>query len=1024
MRFRFPGPWLGLCALALALTGGTRLRAQEPEPPVNNPPKNAPLYVPNEVLVTFKPGVRISAALQSVQRLGLAVAKDSDSPFFAKLEIPARLRAQGATVPSAIEALRKDPTVQAADPNYYVYPAFRPNDPRWLEQWGPLQVGCEAAWEITRGNANLRVAVLDSGVDYNHPDLTPNLAKDAIGGVIGYDYAENDLDPMDDPVTDPEVSNGHGTHVAGIIGAVGSNNTGVSGVSPNVRIVPVRVIGDDGTGTEEWWIRGLDFARSKGCRIANLSLGSLRPGTAAGQAAMHRAVNAGMVVLCAAGNGHEDAVGDNNDRYSFHPANYEGCISVAATDTSDALTRFSNFGATTVDLAAPGDSILSTLPGGSYGVMSGTSQATPITAGAAALLLSQQPRLTPAEVRARLIDLCVSVTALRGRMVSGGRLSALNLVGDGYESDDSRATARDYGTDPQLHGFHTPTDADWVKFTLTEPADVYITAARSSNLSREVDMELALYKHDGSDPLEADRGGPGGIARERSTRLVQGTYYVRCSALGQVHPGYRLVITVRTAAKDKYEPDDVFGDASEIKNGETQTRRIEAPRGGDWIFFEVVKLSDVVIETAGPDRNAGISIALFGRDPRSQSMGSVDTGGYSRMDRTGDAALPPGRYYILTEESGRDAVVDSYTVKLTMTDVPVDDAEPGNNDAAGATLLEVGKPQRRSLHSSTDLDWFKFTLDHRSEVTVSAAGYPGQMSVLTVYDSAMRQQGVSFQVGSNRLDFREENHLQPGTWYVLFSGGDRIRQYTLSLSVTPVLPPPVPTELTARPVFLQGGTPGVELRWKDGGSTETGFQVDRREGSGDWEELLRIEPNITFVGDAINVTLGKTYSYRIRALGRWEVHSEWSPPVTVTVSAPKPDLVGEWRSLTVTKRGRKKKVSYLLKGSFFLRNQGTAAAGASKVKLFVSLDNKPGGDLPLTVTVNKKKVPLELPLASLPAGQGRLLSTDVFGPIKLKKGAYAALKGKWLVAVLDSGRQVPEGEDGEKNNDVVSTPVP
>jgi hypothetical protein len=264
------------------------------------------------------------------------------------------------------------------------------------------------------------VAVIDTGVDYNHPDLAANILRDHAGRVIGHDFANNDADPMDD--------HGHGTHCAGTIGAVGNNGIGVVGVAHRVRIMPVKFLTAGGSGSLSNAILSIDFARTNGAHIMSNSWG----GGARSQALLDsivRARDAGILFVAAAGNSAR-----NVDTSPSFPASYNrdsaNVMSVAATNRNDALAGFSNFGLT-VDIAAPGVDVLSTVPpaitAAGYAIFSGTSMACPHVAGAAALIRAANPGLGFAGLAARLRAGADRLPGLTGR-VATGRLNANNSL--------------------------------------------------------------------------------------------------------------------------------------------------------------------------------------------------------------------------------------------------------------------------------------------------------------------------------------------------------------------------------------------------------------------------------------------------------------------------------------------------------------------------------------------------------------------------------------------------------------------
>lgn len=339
-------------------------------------------------------------------------------------------------------------------PGFGIYREFTPrldggpNDPLLPEQWALVNSGQRqgkdkadisalAAWGKTQGSENIVVAVLDSGVDYTHPDLVENMwvrpdhldpyfdpELGAFDDYNGYSAVDSMRDPMDE--------NGHGTHVAGIIGARGNNRIGVTGVNWNVEIMPLKFMGRGGFGTTKDAIEAINYATERkragvNVRIINASWGS-RSRSRALEDAIRAAGEAGILFVAASGNNAEDA-----DRRPHFPSSYDlpNVVSIAALNRRDELASFSNFGAKSVHLAAPGAEILSTWLGDGYEEHSGTSMATPVVAGVAALVLSVEPDLSVTDLRARLLDTADKLDALKGKVSSGGRVNAARAVGVG-----------------------------------------------------------------------------------------------------------------------------------------------------------------------------------------------------------------------------------------------------------------------------------------------------------------------------------------------------------------------------------------------------------------------------------------------------------------------------------------------------------------------------------------------------------------------------------------------------------------
>jgi subtilisin family serine protease len=376
--------------------------------------------------------VRLKANAPKVV-VGVAAGVQLDRPLGLVDDLWTARLAPGVSVQAALAAVKASPYVQYAEPDFTVRAAVTPNDTHYVSgiMYGMNKIGMPAAWDVSTGAGGPVVAVIDTGVDYNHPDLAGNVWSNAdevagdgidndgngrIDDTRGWDFYANDNNPMDE--------NDHGTHVAGTIGAVGNNGAGVVGINWSATIMPLRFLGPTGSGSISGAIGALNYAVANGARVSNHSYGS----TGFSQAmldAINAANAAGHLVVAAAGNS-----GVNTDVTRFYPAGYDvpNVIAVAATDSNDLFPSFSNYGATTTDLAAPGVSIASTVRGG-YAYMSGTSMASPHVAGAAALVWAADSTLTAADVKARIL---AGVDPIGGRAtVTNGRLNVFNSMPQG-----------------------------------------------------------------------------------------------------------------------------------------------------------------------------------------------------------------------------------------------------------------------------------------------------------------------------------------------------------------------------------------------------------------------------------------------------------------------------------------------------------------------------------------------------------------------------------------------------------------
>ena len=349
------------------------------------------------------------------------------------------------SVEAALSRYRGDPRVLYIEPNFIVHASVIPNDPQFAQLWGMHNTGqiggtpgadihAPGAWDVTAGNDSVLVAIIDTGI-FQHADLAQNIwtnpgeiagngvdddGNGFIDDVHGYDFARVALrDPTND-------DNGHGTHVSGTVGAVGNNGVGVAGVAWHVKLMAVKFLDQNGSGTLANAISAIEYATRMGARVMNNSWGG-GPFSQALYDAIRAAGDAGVVFVVAAGND-----GTDNDQIPEYPASYDlpNIIAVAASDSNDQLANFSNFGANSVHLAAPGTHILSTWRTGGYATFSGTSMATPHVTGAVALVLSRFPNMDPASVRRLLMSRVDRIPSMAGRIASGGRLNIARALAD------------------------------------------------------------------------------------------------------------------------------------------------------------------------------------------------------------------------------------------------------------------------------------------------------------------------------------------------------------------------------------------------------------------------------------------------------------------------------------------------------------------------------------------------------------------------------------------------------------------
>ena len=390
-------------------------------------------FVPGEILVGVKEGIAQDAIQAINAQSGAEIIYQFKLINVYQLRLP-----PGMGVPMAIDFYSQQPEVEYAEPNYIVYADATPNDPMFGSLWGLHNTGqtggtpdadidAPEAWDITTGSEEIVVASIDTGVDYNHEDLKDNMwmnpgeipsngvdddGNGFVDDVYGWDFVNNDNNPMDDY--------GHGTHTSGTIGAVGDNQIGVVGVCWNVKIMALKFLNAQGSGYTSDAIKCLEYATMMDARLSNNSWG----GGGASQS-LAIAIWKGPLFIAAAGNDNQ-----NTDVNPHYPSSYKlpNIISVAATDHNDNRAWFSNYGLKSVDLGAPGVSILSTLWPNTYGYGDGTSMAAPHVAGVAALVMGMAPNLPDLLVKWLILRSVDPIPDLAGKVKTGGRLNAANAL--------------------------------------------------------------------------------------------------------------------------------------------------------------------------------------------------------------------------------------------------------------------------------------------------------------------------------------------------------------------------------------------------------------------------------------------------------------------------------------------------------------------------------------------------------------------------------------------------------------------
>ncbi len=432
---------------------------------------NSTNYRKDEIFVRFKSNSSNKASLDEISKkinlqIGATVIKE-----FPEVKGLQLVKISGnVSLQDALAKYLANPNVLYAEPNYiYKQEAF-PDDSYYNNEWGLSQINASLAWNITTGSGKVIIAIVDSGIDLNHPDLKSHIwinlgeipgnkidddHNGYVDDVYGWNFAGDNNNVTDD--------DGHGTHVAGIIAAVGNNTMGIAGVMWNVTIIPIKFLDKNGEGYIDDAVSSIRYATKMGAHVINCSWGGGEYSRA-----LKDAIDASSaLIVCAAGN---ENIGVDNDASPIYPANFPSAniISVAATDQNDNLAPFSGYGINSVDVAAPGTNIYSTLPGSRYGYMYGTSMATPYVSGLAGLIKSIRPDLTALQIKYTILNNVDRLDSLAGKILTGGRINAFkaltNIITD--------STAPTVSASLKGGSYYLPFN---VTLTVSKPSTIYYT---------------------------------------------------------------------------------------------------------------------------------------------------------------------------------------------------------------------------------------------------------------------------------------------------------------------------------------------------------------------------------------------------------------------------------------------------------------------------------------------------------------------------------------------------------------------
>lgn len=622
---------LGVVASVLALSAGQWAVAD----PVTKP------HMPDRVIIKFKSNAT-AAEKQAIKDDLRAQTRKNFGRIKAEL-----LDIEGISVEEAINRYKHHGKVEYIEPDYIVEALEIPDDVFFDQLWGMVNTGqtggtadadidADMAWEVGTGSHSVLVGVIDTGIDYNHTDLAANTwtnpgeiagngidddGNGFVDDIKGWDFYNDDNDPIDD--------HGHGTHCSGTIGAVGNNGIGVAGVNWNVSIAGIKFLSSGGSGSTSDAIDGINYGITIGCKVLSNSWGGGGYSLAL-EEAIQDAYDAGILFVAAAGNSSSD-----NDITPHYPSSYDvnNVVAVASTDHNDNLSGFSCYGLTSVDLGAPGSDIYSTLPGNSYGYLSGTSMATPHVAGVAALIWSLYPGMTVDLVKARLLDMADPIPALAGKCVSGARLNAFMSIAEPDSTPPDAITdlaAFDPGSNTMTLSW-TATGDDGTSGTAS-----YYNVRYSTSPITEENFDSATRAGNEPDP------GPYGSAEEMEVSGLDFStpYYFAVKAFdefGNASPISNIAMGTTLGAPDiAYAPGSF---TESLLTGETSIQMLTLSNVAEGTLDFTIPGVQFVFSAAAPGDY--LEVAKGGTDPRPGVLGSGGPDGHGYRWIDSDAAGGP-----------------------------------------------------------------------------------------------------------------------------------------------------------------------------------------------------------------------------------------------------------------------------------------------------------------------------------------------------------------------------------------------
>ena len=807
------------------------------------------------------------------------------------------LRSRSKSTEELIQRLMRNPHVLYAEPNYIITINKTPNDPSYGDLWGLPMISAPLAWDVTTGTGEVVVGVVDSGVDYNHPDLAPNIWSNP--GVIngcpqgthGFNAITKTCDPMDD--------HNHGTHVSGTIGAVGNNGTGVVGVNWTTKIMGLKWLGSDNFGFLSDALAAIDWAvtaKQAGVNVRVLNNSWSLFGPVFSQALLdviNKAADWDILFVASAMNDNT-----NIDVTPVYPASYvaSNLISVAATTSTDNLASFSNYGATKVHLGAPGESILSTTRNNTYSYFSGTSMAAPHVSGAAALILSSCSQATASGLKSLILSNVDPLPSLSGKVSTGGRLNVnkanqtcpvplppINLSVTAVSSSQINLTWTDQSTSETGFQIERKTGAGGTY------ALIVTTAANATTYSNSGLAEGTTYFY-----------------RVRAVNSYGNSAYSNEASAMLVSPP--PAPTLSATAVSSSQINLTWTDQSNNETGFQIERKTGT--GGTYALIVTTAANATTYSNSGL---AGGTTYFY----RVRAVNSAGNSAYSNEASATTQISPPANLFA--------TAVSSSQINLTWTD-------QSNNETGFQIERKTGTGGTYALIVTTAANATTYSNSGLAEGTtyfyrvraVNSAGnsaYSNEASAtpvspppppinlfavpvssseinLTWTDQSTNETGFQIErktgiggtyaligtAAANATTYNSTGLADGTTYYYQVRAVNSAGNSAYTNQAATTTPISTPANLSATAV----SSSQINLTWTDQSTSETGFRIERKTGAGGtYAQIGTVAANATAYNDS-GLAEGTMYFYRVRALGNLGNSAASNEASATTISPPPP----------------------------------------------------------------------------------------------------------------------------------------